>query len=150
MVRFSLNIKTFRLCVIWEKQDHTWAKILCIPKSRHSRAPMQKNHWEFEKQCECFNWSCLCLIKLKKRSWFFGFWFDHVLGADLNITPIVRLFFSMYRHCFPLPSRHPFFICPVLTSFPSNVQRNCLCLGLRAKLQEHWLVHFIVRINDVR
>jgi len=39
VVRFSLNIKNI-LYVIWEKQDHIWTKIFCIPKSKHSRTPM--------------------------------------------------------------------------------------------------------------
>jgi len=25
---------------MWEKQDQIWAKIFCIPKNMHSRAPM--------------------------------------------------------------------------------------------------------------
>ena len=40
MVRFSLNIKTFCLCIICKKQDQIWAKIFFIPKSRHSRTTM--------------------------------------------------------------------------------------------------------------
>jgi len=44
MVRFSLNIKTWCLYVIWEKQDQIWAKICCIPKNMHSRASMDVPH----------------------------------------------------------------------------------------------------------
>jgi len=40
MVRFSLDIKTCCLFVIWEKQDKIWAKFFCIPKNMHSRTPM--------------------------------------------------------------------------------------------------------------
>jgi len=32
MVGFSLNIKTFCLYVIWEKQDQIWANIFASPK----------------------------------------------------------------------------------------------------------------------
>jgi len=32
MVRFSLNIKTCCLYVIWEKQDQIWAKFFASPK----------------------------------------------------------------------------------------------------------------------
>jgi len=42
MVRFSLNIKTCCLYVIWEKQDQIWAKFFCIPKNMDSRTSMKE------------------------------------------------------------------------------------------------------------
>ena len=44
MVRFSLQIKTCCLCIVWEKQDQIWANIFCISKNRHSRTPMDTAH----------------------------------------------------------------------------------------------------------
>ena len=62
MVRFSLNIKTFCLYVIWENQ--IWAKIFCIPKNRHSRTFMSVfKHLLHPLKSKCsINWSCILHI----------------------------------------------------------------------------------------
>jgi len=127
-----------------------FARLLEVLQCHNSHCPF----WERK---PVFHGDLASAQQIYKNGRVFQFSFPlYDIETNLNINLIIQLKVALYtfsrmcRHCFPLPSRHPLFICPVLASFPSTVQRNCLCLGPRAKLQEHWLVHFIVRINTVK